>query len=130
MRTSIKQDREFIDDVMQFLRNDGLLEHAIQWIAQNLSPEDVFSDGDLQVWAQKLGGRTVRISWAVEEYGPPWRLIDDLEDESAARKLYEAEKMRRRLTRLVKITRKMIKQRGAVEAECSGSAAAKLEDVT
>jgi len=129
MRTSIKQDREFIDDVMQFLRNDGLLEHAIQWIAQNLSPEDVFPDGDLQVWAQ-LGGRNVRISWAVEEYGPPWRLIDDLEDESAARKLYEAEKMRRRLTRLVKITRKMIKQRGAVEAECSGSAAAKLEDVT
>jgi len=55
MRTSIKQDREFIDDVMQFLRNDGLLEHAIQWIAQNVSPEKVFAGGELQVWAQDAG---------------------------------------------------------------------------
>lgn len=55
MATSVRQDREFLDDTLKFLRNDGLLENAIRWIAQNMSPEEVFSNGDLQVWAQNEG---------------------------------------------------------------------------
>jgi len=53
--TTSKQDREFLDDVFEFLRNDGLLEKTIDWIAGNLNPDDVFSERDLKSWADENG---------------------------------------------------------------------------
>jgi hypothetical protein len=53
--TSSKHDREFLDDALDFLRNDGLLEHALAWIASNLSPEDVFPERELREWAKENG---------------------------------------------------------------------------
>jgi hypothetical protein len=49
--TTAKQDREFIETVI----DSCLLEYSIQWIAKNLSPEDVFSEKDLQAWAEDAG---------------------------------------------------------------------------
>ena len=40
---------------MDFLRNDQLLETAIEWIRKNMEPEDVFSETDLQSWAENNG---------------------------------------------------------------------------
>lgn len=47
MATTTKQDRDFIDNVVPAL----LLESAIEWIRLNMSPEDVFSESDLEEWA-------------------------------------------------------------------------------
>jgi len=47
MSTSAKQDNEFLVDVV----GTGLLENAMDWIARNLSPNDVFSEKDLVEWA-------------------------------------------------------------------------------
>jgi hypothetical protein len=55
MATSARQDREFIDMALEFLRNDGLLEKAIAWIAGNMNPEDVFPVRDLETWADDNG---------------------------------------------------------------------------
>ena len=51
--TSAQQDREFLDGMLHVLRNDRLLETAIEWIQNNLYPEDVFSDKDLDQWAEE-----------------------------------------------------------------------------
>lgn len=53
--TSAQQDREFLDKMMDFLRNDRLLEIAIEWIRNNMSPEDVFRERDLESWAEGNG---------------------------------------------------------------------------
>ena len=55
MATSAKQDREFSDMAFEFLRNDGLLEVAIAWIAGNMNPENVFPERDLATWADENG---------------------------------------------------------------------------
>jgi hypothetical protein len=47
MGTSSAQDREFIDKVI----GAELLENAIDWIAKNMDPEDVFPDSKLEFWA-------------------------------------------------------------------------------
>ena len=49
--TTTEQDRSFIQVVI----SDYLLELAIAWIAKNLSPEDVFSERDLDKWATDNG---------------------------------------------------------------------------
>lgn len=51
MPTTVSQDREFIQSVI----NTDLLENAIDWIAKNLNPQDVFSDSDLESWAEDNG---------------------------------------------------------------------------
>lgn len=33
---------------------DGIIDTAIDWIKSNLKPEDVFSEDDLQKWAQGM----------------------------------------------------------------------------
>lgn len=53
--TSAREDREFLDKMMDFLRNDHMLETAIEWIRSNMSPEDVFHERDLESWAEGNG---------------------------------------------------------------------------
>ena len=55
MATSSMQDREFIASVI----SSALLEDAIDWIRENLEPEDVFGDKTLEDWAR---------TWAEENY--------------------------------------------------------------
>lgn len=45
--TSSKQDNNFVEAVI----SRTLLEDAIDWIKNNMSPGDVFSDSDLADWA-------------------------------------------------------------------------------
>ena len=49
--TTSKQDEQFIAAVI----NDRLLEAAIEWIAEEFDPEDVFSELELQEWAENFG---------------------------------------------------------------------------
>lgn len=49
---STPAERKFQDSVFEFLRNDQLLDHCIDWIRNNLSPEDVFRSSDLESWAK------------------------------------------------------------------------------
>ena len=44
-----RQQQDFTAAV---LKTDGLLDDAIDWIKNHLSPDDVFSDSDLCKWAQ------------------------------------------------------------------------------
>ena len=47
--TTVTQDRDFIATIV----NSTLLEEAIKWIGDNMSPEDVFSKADLLNWADE-----------------------------------------------------------------------------
>jgi hypothetical protein len=47
MPTTAQQDREFLGTII----NSTLLEEAIEWIANNMNPEDVFSESQLDEWA-------------------------------------------------------------------------------
>jgi hypothetical protein len=51
MGTSSRQDSDFINAVV----SETLLEEAIDWIQSHMSPEDVFSDTDLDDWAIGAG---------------------------------------------------------------------------
>lgn len=46
MVTSATQDRQFLSAVI----NDALLEEAIEWIKDNLEPDEVFDKDDLYDW--------------------------------------------------------------------------------
>lgn len=45
------QDRAFRDSII----SETVLEEAVQWIADNMDPEDVFPDGALRAWARGVG---------------------------------------------------------------------------
>lgn len=49
--TTYSQDKTFISEVI----GSDLLQNAINWIAQNLSPDDVFADSELEEWAEDNG---------------------------------------------------------------------------
>jgi len=51
MATSAEQDSDFIDELIP----GDLLEQAIDWIAANMNPDDVFSESDLNQWADDAG---------------------------------------------------------------------------
>ena len=48
MATTSRQDQSFLNDVI----GTGILGMAIDWIANNLSPDEVFSEKQLTEWAQ------------------------------------------------------------------------------
>lgn len=57
-----KQDTDFAqymtdDDMIKvdIVVSKSALDTAIWWIARELNPDDVFSDKDLQAWAEKNG---------------------------------------------------------------------------
>lgn len=47
-----QQDSDFAKDVVE---PDNLLDRAIEWISQNMNPEDVFSWNALEIWARDNG---------------------------------------------------------------------------
>lgn len=47
--TTAKQDRNFLDEVIGL----GVLEAAVEWIAKNMEPEDVFSQQQIRTSAQQ-----------------------------------------------------------------------------
>ena len=47
--TTAAQDRRFLDEIV----GTGLLENAIEWIKDNLEPDEVFDEKDLDRWAQE-----------------------------------------------------------------------------
>jgi len=49
--TTKKQEEAFLSTLLP----NSLLDEAIDWIASNLNPEDVFSDNSLEVWAENNG---------------------------------------------------------------------------
>lgn len=51
--TTLQQDQKFIDEVINI--PDDLLEKSIDWISDNLSPEEVFSEKQLNEWAERNG---------------------------------------------------------------------------
>ena len=51
MPTSVKEDEKFLADVI----GSELLEKSIEWIQNNLAPEDVFSEDALSDWANDHG---------------------------------------------------------------------------
>lgn len=50
IKTQLK--KQFGDEM---LSPDELLNKTIDWISENLDPEDVFKDGDLSNWALRNG---------------------------------------------------------------------------
>lgn len=51
MEISRQQRKDFINYVIDL----GLLEEAIEWIASNMEPGDIFSTEDLRHWATENG---------------------------------------------------------------------------
>ena len=51
MATTVTQDRAFISEVI----SSSLLEEAIEWIANNLEPEDVYGNDRMKSWAEYAG---------------------------------------------------------------------------
>lgn len=51
--TTLQQDQKFIAEVINI--PDDLLEKSIDWIKDNLSPEEVFSEKQLNDWAERNG---------------------------------------------------------------------------
>ena len=51
MGTSYKQDEAFVGTVI----SKRLLEDSIEWISNNMDPEDVFSEDKLTIWAVDHG---------------------------------------------------------------------------
>lgn len=51
MATTVRQDSEFVSAVI----SSSLLEDAIDWIQNNLNPEDVFDEKTLDTWADENG---------------------------------------------------------------------------
>ena len=51
MATSHKQDCAFRDEAI----GTEILENAIDWIRNNLDPEDVFDNEQLAIWADENG---------------------------------------------------------------------------
>ena len=56
--TTSKQDQEFIEAISPMFPSN-LLGDAIEWIADNMDPEEVFSDLDLRRWADDSGFKEV-----------------------------------------------------------------------
>lgn len=51
MRTSTSQDQAFLSAVI----SSTLLEESLEWIRQNLSPDEVFEEDTLKEWAVNNG---------------------------------------------------------------------------
>lgn len=49
--TTFKQDQKFMKDMIP----QSFLEDAIDWIKNNMNPEDVFPPSDLEIWAKDSG---------------------------------------------------------------------------
>ena len=48
--TTLRQDNEFVESIL-----GTILEDSVEWIGNNMDPEDVFSESDLSYWAMEHG---------------------------------------------------------------------------
>lgn len=56
MATTAREDQDFADEMQSnIVVSKKALGYAIDWIAANLTPGDVFSDKDLEAWAEANG---------------------------------------------------------------------------
>jgi hypothetical protein len=56
--STTSQDREFNSDMegqIEIVIASSALENAMQWIGNNMNPDDVFSIKDLENWAESNG---------------------------------------------------------------------------
>jgi hypothetical protein len=51
MRTTAKQDQDFLDAI--FSSGNSLLELAIEWIHNNMEPDEVFTEDQLNEWVKR-----------------------------------------------------------------------------
>ena len=51
IRTSTRQDSNFISEMF----SSTLLEQAMQFIAENFKPEDIFEEDEMKEWANENG---------------------------------------------------------------------------
>lgn len=51
MRTTTKENKDFTDAIMPMYP----LDQAIEWINDNLDPDQVFTDNKLKTWAENNG---------------------------------------------------------------------------
>lgn len=74
MATTTKQDSAFIVAIS----NPGSLQDAIDWMQENMSPEDVFSKDQLVGWAEENDYQELRTVEALEEENET--LLDELSE--------------------------------------------------
>lgn len=48
---SVRQHKKFISDVI----GDNALETVVDWVSENMEPEDVFDKDVLEIWAKQNG---------------------------------------------------------------------------
>ena len=53
--TSAKEDASFLKEVVMQAFPDNFLQNALQWVVNNMCPEDVFSEKELSEWARSSG---------------------------------------------------------------------------
>lgn len=56
--TNAKQDTDFGNEMIDYVIlkfNPAMLNAATEWVSKNLNPDDVFSEKDLQAWAEANG---------------------------------------------------------------------------
>jgi hypothetical protein len=51
MATTVSQDNNFLKAILP----SDLLESSIDWISKNMEPSDVFSENELEAWAEANG---------------------------------------------------------------------------
>lgn len=53
--SSLKQDRDFIQEIVINNLPNSLLEEAKEWVGKNCDPGDVFDEKKLREWAEENG---------------------------------------------------------------------------
>lgn len=51
---SVSSNRQFLSNGLD-INMDYILDRAVEWIASNMDPEDVFSKEQLKMWAENNG---------------------------------------------------------------------------
>lgn len=75
--TTSKQDAEFVDSIIP----NRLLEASIEWIGNNLSPEDVFIKETLESWADNNSSLADEVSDLKSQVYSLESTIEQLRDE-------------------------------------------------
>ncbi len=70
MTTTFKQDQDFL----QAMISPSLLEDALNWIRKNMTPDEVFSEDALVLWAREQDDI---LSWCDYAHLAQWALDND-----------------------------------------------------
>lgn len=56
MGTSREQDNAFLQEVITpAMRKQNILEEVIDWIGNNITPDQVYTESQLKAWAEREG---------------------------------------------------------------------------